>query len=85
MRTLSVADIDRYRTCRKRAGGTLDALYSQWTCAVAHESANSCSPGPPMETLDRIIGSTHRADVGRVVIATLPYRYEQFGTMPGVV
>jgi hypothetical protein len=75
LRTLSVADIDRYRTCRTRAGGTLDALYSQW---VEHQ-------GPPIETLDRIIGRTHRADAGQVVIATLPYRYEQFGTMPGVV
>ena len=74
LRTLSIADIDRYRACRTRAGGTLDALYVQW---MEHQ-------GPPIGTLDRIIRSTPPAEASQVVIATLPYRYEQFGTLPGI-
>jgi hypothetical protein len=74
LRTLSIADIDRYRACRKRAGGTLDALYSQW---LEYQ-------GPSIETLDQIVSRARQAGAGQVVIATLPYRYEQFGTMPGV-
>ncbi|MEO6487689.1 MAG: hypothetical protein ABIO78_07105 [Thermoanaerobaculia bacterium] len=39
---------------------------------------------PSIGTLDRIIRSTPPAEASQVVIATLPFRHEQFGTMPGV-
>jgi hypothetical protein len=74
LRTLSVADIYRYRACQRRSGGALDALYSRWV-----ELGDAS-----MDTLDACLQATPRADAGQVVVVSLPYRYEQFGDMPGI-
>jgi hypothetical protein len=75
LRTLSVADIDRYRACRRRAGGTLDALYGRWLALGA----------PSIDALDATVDSTRSAPAAQVVVVSLPFRNEQFGALPGIV
>ncbi len=71
---LSVADIQRYRACRTRAPRTLDALYSRWVAEGA----------PPLDSLERVLARPSSADANPCVIVSLPFRYEQFGSLPGV-
>src|SRR5205823_664815 len=73
LRTLSVPDINRYRACRRRSGGTLDPLYSRWLELGT----------PSIHSLDGALRIVARPDESRVVVQSLPFRYEQFGTMPG--
>jgi hypothetical protein len=73
--TLSVADIDRYRTCRTRAAGRLDALYTRWLALGT----------PPLETVQRSLHDRRSpSDAPSLVVCALPHRYEQFGSLPGV-
>jgi hypothetical protein len=74
LRSVSVADIKRYRDCRDRVGHRLDALYSRW-----RELGNA-----GLQPLD---APRHRGlspDAARLLVHRLPHRYEQFGAMPGV-
>jgi hypothetical protein len=72
LRTLSVPDINRYRVCGRQAAGALDGLYSRWA-ELGY---------PSIESLDFRIDAP--ADANGVLIVTLPHRYEQFGSLPGI-
>jgi hypothetical protein len=71
---LSVADIQRYRACETRARGPLDALYARWRSAGE----------PTVSALDARMHDTHPPDARQLLVHALPFRYEQFGGLPGV-
>jgi hypothetical protein len=74
LRTMSVEDIQRYRACRRRAADTLELAYRQWT-------DRGCLP------VDRpadLLGGSQPAGPSKLVVITLPHRYEQFGALPGI-
>jgi hypothetical protein len=74
LRTLSVADLDRFREARRRfASAQMEALYGAW---LAHgeralDRGNGRAPGMP-------------APAAQLVLRELPSTYSQFGPLPGV-
>jgi hypothetical protein len=58
--------------CGRQAAGTLDGLYGRWA-ELGY---------PSIESLDFRIDAP--ADANGVLIVTLPHRYEQFGSLPGI-
>lgn len=71
---LSVEDIQRYRECRRRAGGTLEGAYRTWT---DHGY-------PPFTSARDLLASNSQPADSDLVVLELPHRYEQFGAMPGI-
>ena len=74
IRSMSVEDIQRYRACRRSAADTLELAYRQWT-------DRGC---PPVEHLRELLGSSRPPGPSKLVLITLPHRYEQFGALPGI-
>lgn len=74
LRTLSVADLDRFREARRRfASAQMEALYGAWLAhgerALAH--GNGRAPDIP-------------APAAQLLLRELPSTYSQFGSWPGV-
>lgn len=72
---LSVEDIQRYRECRRRVGGTFEGAYCNW---VDHGY-------PPFTNVRDLVGANPQTPHSDLVIVQLGHRYEQFGAMPGIV
>jgi hypothetical protein len=71
---LSLADITRFRDTRRRLSSeAIDPLYQQWLASgdLAIERYGHCISG-------------RRFPDARLEIRPLPYRYDQFGDLPGV-
>ena len=75
LRTLSVEDIRRYRVSRRRAAGALEGAYRRWV-ELGY---------PAFQAVEELAAPGASAGANELVLVTLPHRYEQFGTMPGVV
>lgn len=74
LRTMSVDDIQRYRQCRLRAAGTLESAYHQWAeCGY-----------PAFERAEDLLHPSQATAHSKLLVVTLPHRYEQFGALPGI-
>ena len=71
--TLSVADLQAFRSARQRfADPAIEALFTTWMAS----GADRIDPSLLLGVLPR---------VGQLVIRTLPYTYQQFGAFTGVL
>ena len=74
LRTLSVADLDRFREARRRfASAQMEALYGAWLAHGERALDNGNGRAPDMP-----------APAAQLVLRELPSTYSQFGSFPGV-
>ncbi len=74
LRTLSVADLDRFREARRRfSTAQMEALYGAWLAHGARVLAHGNERAPDIP-----------APAARLILRELPSTYSQFGSWPGV-